>query len=356
MKKTLVALAALSAVSVFAQSSVTIFGTADVALSTGNGDVSNKIGLNSSGLASAALGFRGVEDLGGGMKASFHLEGSALPDSGTGAASNSNNQASGATAAQAGNQGFTFGRRAYVALGGGWGEVKLGRTYTPHFWNYTFYDPFGTNGVGTTLALAGAAGGFTTVRASNQINYSGNFSGFGIEAATYFGENASNTLAPASSNDGSGSSMRLSYDAGALSVGLGIGKTTVSATADVAFTNLGASYNMGFMTLMGNWAKEANNVAGTTTDRTGWTLGLTAPVGAGTVRAALSRTTTNVGTNPTVQQFAIGYVHGLSKRTQLYATLASQTGTDGGTPSLNGSTGTVNSGASGIDLGLRHSF
>ena len=114
MKKTLVALAALSAVSVFAQSSVTIFGTADAGLAIGNGATANFIGLRNSGLASAALGFRGVEDLGGGMKASFHLEGSALTDAGTGAASNTNNQATGATAGQAGNQGFTFGRRASV--------------------------------------------------------------------------------------------------------------------------------------------------------------------------------------------------------------------------------------------------
>ncbi len=356
MKKTLVALAALSAVSVFAQSSVTIFGTADAGLAIGNGATANFIGLRNSGLASAALGFRGVEDLGGGMKASFHLEGSALTDAGTGAASNTNNQATGATAGQAGNQGFTFGRRAYVALGGGWGEVRLGREYTPHFWNYTFYDPFGTNGVGTTLALAQSAGGFTQVRASNAINYVGNFSGFGVNLMTYFGENNSATVGPASSSDGSGSSLRLSYDAGALSVGLGMGKTTTSATSDVGFTNLGASYNMGFMTLMGNWAKESNNVAGVTTDRTGWTLGVTAPVGAGTVKASLSRSTVNAGANPSAQQFAIGYVHGLSKRTQLYATLASATSADGGNVSLNGSVGPANGSASGLDLGVRHSF
>ena len=54
MKKTLVALAALAATGVFAQSSLTVFGTADAGLAIGNGDVANVIGLRNSGLASSA--------------------------------------------------------------------------------------------------------------------------------------------------------------------------------------------------------------------------------------------------------------------------------------------------------------
>ena len=369
MKKTLVALAALAATGVFAQSSLTVFGTADAGLAIGNGDVANVIGLRNSGLASSALGFRGVEDLGGGMKASFHLEGSANTDSGAGQPSNTNNQASGALAGgpavQAGNQGFTFGRRAYVALGGGWGEVRLGREYTPHFWNYTFYDPFGTNGVGTTLALAYSAGDSTNVRASNAINYVGNFGGFGVNLMTYFGEQPSNVVTTAITNSasaGSGGSMRLSYDNGPVSVGLGIGQTTVgsAATHRVKYTNVGASYNFGFMSLMGNWVRESNDqVVGASADGSAWTLGATAPVGSGTLKGSLSHRETNAAGAPGHNQFALGYVYGLSKRTQVYATLASRTGT--GTPvaattTLNGSTGTANSTATGMDLGVRHSF
>lgn len=365
MKKTLVALAALAATSAFAQSSLTLFGTADAGLALGNGDVANLIGLRNSGLASSALGFRGVEDLGGGMKASFHLEGSANTDSGVGQASNTNNQTSGATAAQAGNQGFTFNRRAYVALGGGWGEVRLGREYTPHFWNYTFYDPFGTNGVGTTLALAYSAGDSTNVRASNAINYVGSFGGFGVNLMTYFGEQLSNVVTTAITNSnsaGSGGSMRFSYDNGPVSVGLALGQTTIgsAATHRVKYSNLGASYNMGFMALMGNWVRESNDqVVGASADGSAWTLGVTAPVGAGTLKGSLSHRETNAVGTPGHNQFALGYVYGLSKRTQVYATAASRTGTGtpaAGTTSLNGSSGTPNSTATGMDLGVRHSF
>ena len=373
MKKTLVALAALAATGVFAQSSLTVFGTADAGLAIGNGDVANRISLRNSGLASAALGFRGVEDLGGGMKASFHLEGSALTDDGQGSATNANNQAVGAfvpaTGANApvtaGTQGFTFNRRAFVAVGGGWGEIRMGREYTPHFWNYTFYDPFGTNGVGTTLALAYSAGDSTIVRASNAINYVGNFGGFGVNLMTYFGEQPSNVVTTAISNSssaGSGASMRLSYDNGPISIGLGLGQTTIGSavTHRVKYTNLGASYNLGFMSVMGNWVRESNDqVVGTTADGTAWTLGVTAPVGSGTLRGSLSHRETNAAGSPGHNQFALGYVYGLSKRTQVYATLASRTGS--GTPaaaatSLNGSAGTANSTATGMDLGVRHSF
>ncbi len=365
MKKTLVALAALAATSAFAQSSLTLFGTADAGLAIGNGDVANLIGLRNSGIASSALGFRGVEDLGGGMKASFHLEGSANTDSGVGQASNTNNQVSGATAAQAGNQGFTFNRRAFVALGGNWGEVRLGREYTPHFWNYTFYDPFGTNGVGTTLALAYSAGDSTNVRASNAINYVGSFGGFGINLMTYFGEQSSNVVTTAITNSasaGSGGSMRLSYDNGPISVGLGLGQTTIgsAATHRVKYTNLGGSYNMGFMALMANFVRESNDqVVGASVDGSAWTLGVTAPVGAGTIKGSLSHRETNAVGTPGHNQFALGYVHGLSKRTQVYATVASRVGSGtpaAGTTSLNGSTGTPDSTATGMDLGIRHSF
>ena len=117
-----------------AQSSVTLFGIVDAAYSAGKGDKSNKTQLTNSGYNSSRLGFRGVEDLGGGMKAAFHIEGALANDNGN-------------------SSGLTFQRRSTVSLEGGLGEVRLGRDYTPHFWNHTVYDAFGTNGV-VILSLA----------------------------------------------------------------------------------------------------------------------------------------------------------------------------------------------------------
>ena len=227
MKKSLIALAVLAASGTsFAQSSVTVWGIVDAAVSRGNGDVNSVTRLVGSGISSSQLGFRGTEDLGGGMKANFWLEAGLQNDNGAGGGTTTNNQASGAgTASTAlGSQGLTFNRRSTVSLSGGFGEIRLGRDYTPHFWNWTVYDPFGTNGVGTnramlsSVALGGTTGGTTgtSVRASNSVTYlfnhganatyaSGNQ---GLHAAVqmYYGENLSNS---ATNKDGDGSGIRV---------------------------------------------------------------------------------------------------------------------------------------------------
>ena len=101
MKKSLIALAVLAASgAAMAQSSVTLFGVVDAAYSVGKGSISNKTQLANSGYNSSRLGFRGVEDLGGGMRAEFWLEAGVNNDNGTGSATNVQNQA--VTAANAG--------------------------------------------------------------------------------------------------------------------------------------------------------------------------------------------------------------------------------------------------------------
>jgi len=139
MKKSLVALAVLAASgAAMAQSSVTLFGIVDAAYGVGKGSISNKTQLKNSGYNSSRLGFRGVEDLGGGLKAGFHIEAGMNNDDGTGSASSAANQAQ--TAANVGTQGLTFNRRSVVTLSGSMGELILGRDYTPQFWSETVYD------------------------------------------------------------------------------------------------------------------------------------------------------------------------------------------------------------------------
>ena len=165
MKKSLIALAVLAAAgAASAQSSVTLFGIVDATVQR----VSNSDGgpsvtrLTNSGYNSSRLGFRGTEDLGGGMSASFWLEAGMNNDDGQGAATNTNNQASRCRLlACNGRQGLTFNRRSTVSLAGGWGELRLGRDYTPQFWNLTVFDPFGTNGAGTTQTLNSIITGVT---------------------------------------------------------------------------------------------------------------------------------------------------------------------------------------------------
>jgi predicted porin len=340
MKKSLIALATLAAVSgsAFAQSSVTLFGVVDAAVTYTKTGTAKNTALTDSGLASSRIGFRGVEDLGGGLKAAFHLEAGMNNDNGTGDATNTNNQSAAAVAApRAGTQGLTFNRRSTLSLMGGFGEVRIGRDYTPHFWNHTVYDPFGTNGVGSSVAsnVVADATNLTGVRASNSIGYvSPSFAGFQVQLQTYLGENTT----PAA-KAGDGNSLRATYNNGPLSLAAAFGKTTMSATQDWTAVNLGGSYDFGFAKLSALVSEDERT--GVAANLKGYLVGVTAPIGAGMVKAAVSNL--SQGTTVDTDKVALGYVYSLSKRTSLYTTFAQTK------PKTGDKT-------SGFDLGVSHAF
>jgi predicted porin len=350
MKKTLLAMAVLAASgAAFAQSSVTLFGIVDATVALGRGDVANKTQLTNSGLNSSRLGFRGTEDLGGGLNASFWLEAGVNNDNGTGGGTNTNNQPSGTSAATAGTQGLTFNRKSTVSLGGGFGEVRLGRDYTPTFYNTSVYDAFGTNGVGTSMVAVKAWGlESESLRASNSISYflPGNLGGFGGQIMYVMGENISTAA-----KDGNGIQVRGSYDQGPIGASVAYGKTTRTG-GDSKVTNLGASYDFGVVKLMGMYSQD--KIAALTGK--GFNVGVTAPVGAGLVRASYSSYKTDAAGTPKSNQLALGYVHNLSKRTAAYATLARVTNSGGASSALNGASTSANGSSTGYDFGIRHSF
>ncbi len=357
MKKSLIALAVLATAGVAsAQSSVTLFGIVDATLTHGTGSISNKTQLTDSGYNSSRLGFRGTEDLGGGMSASFWLEAGLNNDNGEGDATNTNNQASGTGAASAGRQGLTFNRRSTVSLAGGWGEVRLGRDYTPQFWNLTVFDPFGTNGVGTTLTNAGLSG-VTSVRASNTIGYflPGNLGGFYGQVQYYLGENPS--VPDATKKDGNGAGLRVGFANGPFNVALAVSRTKYDV-GDVQQNNIAGQWDFGVAKLMGQYVRDKNEgtALGSATGK-GWLIGSLIPVGAGEIRVAYSRYRVEVaGTEPQSSKLALGYVHNLSKRTALYATVARVNNKDGAATALGGASTAANENSTGYDFGIRHSF
>ncbi len=363
MKKSLVALAVLAAAgAASAQSSVTLFGIVDATYAIGKGSTANRTSLTNSGYNSSRLGFRGVEDLGGGMKAGFWLEAGLTNDDGTGQPTNTNNQATGGPLAGiGGGQGLTFARRSTVSAGGSWGEIRLGRDYTPHFWTLTVYDPFGTNGVGTGQTMNSRAGGATSVRASNSITYlyghgfnSTYVGGAGFHAAVqyYLGENASNA-AGGTSKDGSGTSMRVGYGAGPFSVAFATG-TTKFAAGNITTTNFGGNYNLGVADLMAHYHTDKNKTTGA--KQTGYLIGANVPMGAGMIRTSYSTSKTSAAGGAKSNKIALGYVHNLSKRTALYGTFARVTNSGGATQSLNGAATAANQNSTGYDFGVRHAF
>ena len=358
MKKSLIALAVMAAAgAASAQSSVTLFGIVDATFAYGKGSgagATKRYQLTNSGYNSSRLGFRGTEDLGGGMSASFWLEAGLTNDNGTGAATNTNNQASGgALAGMGGSQGLTFNRRSTVSLAGGWGEFRLGRDYTPQFWNLTVFDPFGTNGVGTNQMLNSIVTGVTAVRASNSYGYflPPNLGGFYGQIQYYMGENPSPS---ATRKDGTGIGARVGYASGPFNVALAISGTDYAA-GDVKQANLGGQWDFGMAKLMGQISRDENGAV----EGRGWLLGGLIPVGAGEVRVAFSQYSTDLGlggSDPKSRKIALGYVHNLSKRTAVYTTIARVRNSNGAAQALNGSATAPGASSTGFDAGVRHSF
>lgn len=364
MKKSLVALAALAVAGVAsAQSSVTLFGVVDASISSVSNKAdlvtdpitlltnpyaymwlpgsikSSRTGLNHSANSSSRIGFRGVEDLGGGLAASFWLEsGNMSNDDGTNGIDN-------------------FQRRSTVSLSGPFGEIRLGRDYKPSFWNLTVFDPFTTLGAGTSL-LQRATPGFenSNVRASNSVGYFlpkdlGGFYGqvmYGFHERLKYDSEVQGLL-----NDNSRGGRywggRFGYANGPLDVAVAYGEHTNDSEFTLGVDslaknfNVGASYDFGPVKLFGQYLHVKNEVDFSANEPwfnpsrklNGYLLGVTAPVGAGLIRASYGHVKIKQDRNPfdltelwlgnsdpKADQFAVGYVHNLSKRTALYATVA----------------------------------
>lgn len=352
MKKSLLALAALTAFAgaASAQSSVTLFGVVDLnARNVKNGSAGDITSLSTDGIASSRLGFRGVEDLGGGLRAGFWLEGGMDNSIGCGT---SQTPAPAAGAVACGGQNWQ--RRSTVSLLGGFGEIRLGRDYTPTFWNHTVFDPFGTNGVGAATnnwAQAGA-GGATLVRANNTAGY------FLPALGGVYGQVQISAAEGATGNKYFGG--RVGYAAGPINVAVAYGvteKSTLVMVDDITDTNVGFSWNFGFANLMGQYRMSEQGAA----KNTGFLVGATVPFGANTIKIAYSETEFDNGTiAPKAAQIAVGYQYDLSKRTALYANF-SQVDNDaglrftagGGGPSAAAINGFKSTGA---EFGVRHTF
>jgi predicted porin len=346
MKRSLLALAALTAFAgaASAQSSVTLFGIVDAAVARLSAGGKSQTGMTNSSLNSSRLGFRGVEDLGGGMSAGFWIEGQLTNDDGNAGSLN-------------------FQRRSTVSLMGGFGEVRLGRDYTPTFWNTTVYDEFGTNGVGQSMTpgMIGTNGnGALAVRSNNSISYfTPAMGGFSLQVMKAFGENVSGG---AKTNDYLG--FRAGFAAGPMSVHGAYGKTEGATDAvDVKYMNFGASFDAGIVKPQVFVGQEKT---GSGLKVTGMEVSVGVVLGQGRIRAAYSRYDQKGGAAAfnanDWNKIAVGYQYNLSKRTALLATYA-RVGNKGTQTKLVANNGlgaglaaAPGGNASGFEFGVRHAF
>lgn len=364
MKKSLLALAVLGAFAgaASAQSSVTIFGIVDLNLryvdNTGAGE---RKSMGTDGINSNRLGFRGVEDLGGGMRAGFHIEGAMSPDDGTAA-------------------GQQWRRRSTVSLMGNFGEVRLGRDYTPTFWNTTIFDPFGTNGVGSSLNVARAVGGAGGAGATSQATYVRSNNAVSYFLPAMGGLYGQVMVAPGEGATGAAGGAyeggRIGYAAGPFNVALSLGQQEYSGSSKYKTKNVAGSFKFGVTTLMVQYnddALDADAARVATPQELAeerWLFGASIVMGQGLINVSYVKSDwkndnpTTVGVNESnsdATQLAIGYVYNLSPRTALYATYSkiSNDGTSTFAVAGGGSSpGAVTAGGSstGMEFGLRHSF
>ena len=357
MKKSLISIAILGALSnvAFAQSNVTIYGIVDAGIVSERGGAAGTVTKVTSGAASASrIGFKGNEDLGGGLSAIFTLETGFRVD--TGALDNTNNQ--------------LFNRQSFVGLSSKEvGTLTLGRQYTPYYETLRdVADPFVAGYAGTAKNLFPSAGDET--RTSNAVVYqTPTFSGFKGEVSYTLGEQAGNATtgreygAYVSYSNGP-LNARFAYNARnndtATVVTNGMGHNALLAvnydfTVAKAFFAYGKDKGLNSSALPNNIAYTTAPVAAST-DSNDVLVGATVPVGQqGTVMASFIRKNDKEFANRDADQWAIGYSYALSKRTSTYVAYAKIKNKNGASYTVGNNTET-GSGDKAFNLGLKHSF
>lgn len=318
MKKTLIAasMLALAAGSAVAQSSVTVFGRANVtAESQKNIAVigTQKVLQNNA----SRLGFKGIEDLGGGLKAEFFLEHRFNIDTGTTA-----------TPFWAGD--------SYVGLMGAFGGVKLGRLTSAAYYATADYISYHNHDTGTSEDKLYTYLG----QNANSIAYTTpNLGGLTAEASISAGEGVRNNRVLG---------LALNYSLGAL--GLGFGYEQNNGDKDTQFA-IRANYEIGALLLGGYFQRSEDKGVGALGKRDAYRASAMYTMGASEFHA-------NYGSaddwsrvrNSDATQFTVGYNYNLSKRTKLYGFY---TTVDNGAVSY---FGFANRKASSLAAGVRHNF
>jgi predicted porin len=355
MKKSLLVLAIFGAFAgvASAQSSITTYGIVDLGVvrETGglnkDGSAAGSVTRLGSGIQSGSrLGFKGTEDLGGGLKGLFQLETGIAADTG------GFNQG-----------GVAFARQSWVGLEGNFGMVSMGRQYSSQFIALDNIDPFGTGLAGNSSNL------FTfpnDIRMNNSIKYAApSIGGFTADVVYGLGEVAGNASAKRSVGGSVG------YAAGPLLVNLSYQKdnaaantapavTTVS-TGSTKNTQLSGSYDFGIAKLAAAYRKDKADAIVTSSgpslkvDADNLLLGVTVPFGASSFLASYIRHNDKLSANQDANQFALGYTYAVSKRTNLYTSYARISNDNGARFTVSDATaGGTNDKA--FNVGIRHKF
>ncbi len=294
---------------------------------------------------SSRLGFRGSEDLGGGLKANFQIEHRLTPDTG------------GIEPRDGALTTIFWNGPTWVGLSSGFGEVRLGRQFVPAAQIGSSSDPWAYDyNVGGSSGFT--RGGNALTMAKNAVGYrTPTMAGFTAEIMVAAGEGGAAAANAPAGRVGRNEGASVQYRAGPLWVGLGFNNSRQEGTpVKNRYTNLGIAYDLGFVRPIASYSVGNNNVTGNPETRT-YLIGATAPLGQGSLRAVVARYDAAVGqnfnaANPSLPaltggqdttKFGLGYQYFLSKRTSVHADIGSAT-TEGV------------SRTTGVEAGIKHIF
>ncbi|MGF6781403.1 porin [Paraburkholderia sp. GAS334] len=301
------AFATLSPVAANAQSSVQVYGIVDAVVGSfkASGDSAATVGLLNGGQTTSFYGIRGTEDLGGGYKADFEIEGYFLVNTG-----------------QAGRftGDTTYSRNAYVDLAGPYGTLRFGRMVTT-----LFYITARTNPIPSSYRFSPLqTQTWIAAYGRNVLGDTGWDSAILYESPSIHGVKFS-VMETAPGTGAHNQSAALVYDRGPLylaglvqRVKYGLGFTPGINHQDTYF--LGGAYNFQYVHLYASYAHNAESKNGAI-DNT-YQGGVAVPFGNLALQMAYSRTNTTVGggaPDHSRDTAGVTFDYHLSKRTDLYA-------------------------------------
>jgi predicted porin len=348
MKKSLIALATLGAMAgvVHAQSSVTLYGVVDASVAREKGSTTQTL-MKSGGLNGSRWGLRVVEDLGSGLKGMAVLESGFNLDTGI-----------------SGQDGQLFGRQAYIGLGGGFGEVRLGRQYTPI--GLVADDFVGTKPY-DVLSVAGTLAAKAAYRTDNAITFmTPSMSGFSLQGQYSLGLIGNESASGVNKNFNKHFGLSAGYKGGPFAASVGylqiIDNSALIAGSQRRRAALaGASYDFGMAKLAAYYSVQGMDLGARQKVYGG---ALDFPVGAFTlsVGGAMVKNSRGVDSgvaafNDDARIFTVQGKYDLSKRTALYAGYTGISNKDFSRLTINSAL-PVNNGESsyGAQVGVRHRF
>jgi predicted porin len=331
LKPAAAAVLAAGACGAWGQSSITLYGIVDTAIERASNGAGVSVTRLVSGQGSATrLGFRGVEDLGGGLRAIFNLEAAVNADSGNGAGAGG---------------GLTFNRQSWVGLGGNWGQVTFGRQFRPEARAVFGMDPFDAGSVASPPNTYAN----TVFRADNAIVYeTPRMAGFVGRVMYAFGERAGGI--PGALDDVGAS---LQYYNGPLYLAYGYDSLrNATATDRRNWHSLGGSYDFGAAKLYGAYRIREEGAANL--DEANYWIGVGVPIGPLTLQATVGRVNDKTALNRDAKGHSFGAEYLLSKRTDLYMRYAKLRNENGATFGLDN--GVNGPSPSSFVAGIRHRF